>query len=321
MSNRRLFPLLALSMLVGCAGSSASRQESSKDADRIKSTSQSASTLRDERAQIRRRAETFFETALYYKPRESTAPADVFRLSPLIVQEISATDVISSALRPARLIATPERRLERDTERPAVYYSESAVELYGRSLRRLAFAWWLGRETVDTAPTSGWRGFGMTLGDDGFPLFWEILGDAPGPCVLYVSQTLESEARALHGEPADTGRFAIETSHAADSPIVVARVLEDGPVPMGPFIYLSAENATITTLLCRCMPSQVRDFAENNAYELLPVGELRRLSGKIEGGGDVLLDIVRHMEVPDTYCGLPLSEVLRWPAGLRGAQP
>ncbi len=320
--NRRLFLLPALSILVGCAESSRSRQESSQNSNHTRPWSSSATSTREHRAQIRGRVEAVFETALYYKPLEDAAPADVFRLSPLIVQEVGSADDIPSALRPARLIVAPAGRLDRDTGRPAVYYGESAVELFGRPLRRLVFVWWLGSKSNDAAPTSGWRGYSMTLGDDGFPLVWEILGDAPGLCVLFVSQSLENAASAMTGEPTDAQRFAIEKGHAVgSSSIVVARVLEDGPVPMGPFVYLSAENAIITTLLCRCMPSQVRDFAENNAYELRPIDDLRRLAGEMENGADALFEIVRQLESPSTCGDQLLSEVLRWPVEFREAQP
>ena len=54
--------------------------------------------------------------------------------------------------------------------------------------------------------------------------------------------------------------------------MVVARVLADGPMAMGPFVYLTEPGLEVTTLLCRCMPAQVDDFFANTYYELIENG-------------------------------------------------
>jgi hypothetical protein len=52
---------------------------------------------------------------------------------------------------------------------------------------------------------------------------------------------------------------------------VVARVIDDGPVAMGPFMYLSAATRRVSTLICRCMPAQARKLISTSNYDLLPL--------------------------------------------------
>ena len=55
--------------------------------------------------------------------------------------------------------------------------------------------------------------------------------------------------------------------------VIVARVIEDGPVPMGPIVYLSAGTRQVSTLICRCMPAQARKLLATRTYDLLPFQE------------------------------------------------
>jgi hypothetical protein len=51
--------------------------------------------------------------------------------------------------------------------------------------------------------------------------------------------------------------------------VVVARVIEDGPQPMGPIVYVSADGVTVETLICRCMSSQVDELVASETYPLV----------------------------------------------------
>lgn len=114
----------------------------------------------------------------------------------------------------------------------------------------------------------------MTLGDDGFPVIFETNVSSDSQLrVLFVSKSLEEAAAAGNAAVLPERHFSIETSLDNAPRVVVARVLEDGPMPMGPFVYLSRENSSITTLICRCMPSQVRQFVETAYYELRPASD------------------------------------------------
>ena len=63
----------------------------------------------------------------------------------------------------------------------------------------------------------------------------------------------------------------IERSTQGAPRVVVARVIDDGPVAMGPIVYLSAGARAVSTLICRCMPAQVKTLRTTAAYDLLPL--------------------------------------------------
>ena len=55
---------------------------------------------------------------------------------------------------------------------------------------------------------------------------------------------------------------------AAAPDVVVAGIVEDGPIPMGPYVYVDAADQRVTTLLCRCSPSQVDRITDTGYYQL-----------------------------------------------------
>jgi len=48
-------------------------------------------------------------------------------------------------------------------------------------------------------------------------------------------------------------------------------VIDDGPVAMGPIVYLIAGTHSVSTLICRCMPAQAGKILSTSSYELLPL--------------------------------------------------
>lgn len=225
-----------------------------------------------------------FQRALYYKPMETSAPPDVIPLCPLIVQEVDATDRESwHALRPARIELDSAGHWRANIDRPTVYYSETSISIRGTAYRTLSFVWWVGGKLENGNSAPRWRGIVIVFGNDGFPIFQKVIGTADPLEVVFVSESLEQLARMQFGAPLPGRISALEPSAETEPAIVVARILSDGPVPMGPWVYLSRDDATVTTLLCRCMASQVLDFAENNYYELSPSSDLVQLA--LQNGG------------------------------------
>ena len=111
------------------------------------------------------------------------------------------------------------------------------------------------------------QGFRMTLDDNGFALFWEVLSPDPQR-VIFAAQSVEDAAAIEFGEPAPDRQFSVERPVDESPSAVVPRILADGPQPMGPFVYIEGRHHDVTTLLCRCMPSQVEDFRKNAYFEL-----------------------------------------------------
>jgi hypothetical protein len=118
------------------------------------------------------------------------------------------------------------------------------------------------------------QGIRITLNTNGQPVIWEALADNFGAELIFVSQTLEAAALAEHGKPLPGRRYAIERSMKAAPRVIIARVIDDGPVAMGPFVYLSAGTRNVNTLICRCMPAQAKKLLSTSNYELLPLQEM-----------------------------------------------
>lgn len=115
------------------------------------------------------------------------------------------------------------------------------------------------------------QGIRMTLNSAGQPVVWEVLDDSSGAELIFVSQGLESAAAAEFGKALPGRRYSSERSLAEAPKVVVARIIDDGPVPMGPIIYLTAGTHDVSTLICRCMPSQAKRLRATRMYELAPL--------------------------------------------------
>ncbi len=88
--------------------------------------------------------------------------------------------------------------------------------------------------------------------------------------MIFVSEALEKAALAEFGAPMAGRRFAIERSQGEAPKVVVPRIIDDGPVPMGPTLYLMAGKRSVSTLICRCMPAQAKALTATGSYQLEP---------------------------------------------------
>ena len=53
--------------------------------------------------------------------------------------------------------------------------------------------------------------------------------------------------------------------------MVVAHVIADGPVAMGPILYLHPTSHDVLALICRCMPAQFQNLHDQRDYELVEI--------------------------------------------------
>jgi hypothetical protein len=148
-----------------------------------------------------------------------------------------------------------------------VYWERSRVVIDGHSHDQIAYYWWFRAEGADAFAVQGVR---MTLRENGLACVWEVLRDSSNLRVVYVAESVEAAARKKHGGPLPGRRFSIERKRDATPDIVVARVLPDGPMPMGPWIYVLAGADDVSTVLCRCSPSQTKGPLERTDYVLRP---------------------------------------------------
>ena len=248
-----------------------------------------------------------FSEGVLLKPARNGEANPLFDLAPLILHETSGSATNDLATPPS--LGAVALRTDRagqsefvgvDGSRPSVYAARSSREIAGATWEQILFLWWY--EKSSSGPSAA-HGIRITLGEDGFPLVWEVSKSlAPGALdILFVSQTLESEAREAFGPALPERAFACAQRIESAPRTIVARILEDGPLPMGPYAYI-ARNQELTTLLCRCMPAQVDAIAESKNYALTPLAELG-------SWGEKAID---RAFPSDSLC-----RRLRWPPSLR----
>ncbi len=243
------------------------------------------------------RTDARFNLADFYKPdpeHELDLPAAV---APLIVIERAQPD--SDAV----------DRPEGESPRLVLLYAESEAH-FGPVLRRQIIFQWQppdGRPQAKVGSSAdsaaGRIAVRFTLTELGAPMIVEFLpGDPSGsadPAILFVSRSLEDAARRQYGGPLPHRRYACEPAIDSVPEVVIAGVLEDPPVVSGPYLYFADEGQTLTTVICRCSPSQVGDFVGNEYYTLEPLA-----NGDSAGGS---------LSFPDPS---PLTEFLRLPDAL-----
>lgn len=201
-----------------------------------------------QRAAIEERTALVFTNAILFKPRANIPTTDLaFTLAPLLIREVA--------------VSAKETNCGLDK----VFYRLGAAEIAGITRPQMTYLWSCGREKESAL------GVRITLDSHGLPVLWEVLDRQSDLQVVFVSESLEAKAKALFGAPASGRRFAIEQAMGVTPDVVVARVIEDGPTAMGPIVHLTAEPCDISTVICRCMPTQARQLVATKYYQLKPL--------------------------------------------------
>jgi len=226
---------------------------------------------------VRRLTGAQFDNAALFMPG-AVDGADAPPLAPLIVVNMSWA-----------------RAVTLDSVQRSVHMSRVA----GQPYEVLDHVWFLsGRRDFGSAlVVEGYR-LSLLLGADGFPIvarvarFGPDMQDRPS---YFVSRSLEDAAIERFGPPLPGRAFSVEAPLTRASGSFVAGLFADGPVPMGPYVYLDPNGVGVVTVLCRCAASQVDDFAMTAHYDLVdaPGGER---------AGD---------DADDAFWRL--TDVLRWP--------
>jgi hypothetical protein len=197
----------------------------------------------------------------------STPAAD---LAPLIIQEIKtgakATvgqvgqfGTLNDSNGPATL----------DLARPAVYWEVDSVQINGKPHTQFTYQWCYSlKEQPDRRGSLSWQGVRITLDTQGRPAAWEVLADTSGARLIFVSESLEAAAVAEFGKPLAGRRYVVERGVDDVPGAIVPRLVDDGPIAMGPIVYLCAETHNVSTLICRCMPAQVKHLEATHGFDL-----------------------------------------------------
>lgn len=220
-------------------------------------------------AAIYDRAEVQFASAEFFKPRAPSNPPIDVNLAPLIIQQCIEDDPRGVGADRFGTARFADFGMEIAPSSHAVYVGESTALLHGRPFPQLVFVWIYPVEAGD--PQWSVQGVRVTLNVEGAPIVWEVLTSDNGVSLVFVARSIEEAAARQFGPPLPQRRYAVERSISDQPYVVVARVIEDAPMPMGPFVYLMAGTRNAGTVICRCMPSQVDQFADTIEYDLLPL--------------------------------------------------
>ncbi len=228
------------------------------------------------------RAANEFEAATFFKPAGTNSEDLVFKLAPLVLELGGGTQPTEAGF---GALTVSNGVVAVDRSAPAVYFDTGIELLGGRPHLRVVYVWFYQQERGGLLP----QGVRMTLDSAGQPAIWEVLRDASGLQPVFAAQSLEQAAAKEHGQPLAGRRYSLEPGIKTAPDIVVARVTEDGPVPMGPMVYVEKQSGDIATVLCRCMPPQFKRLASTRTYKLMPLSlarsALQTLPDTLKGDG------------------------------------
>jgi hypothetical protein len=224
-------------------------------------------------SQVYLRATNHFATVEFFRPRDTNTSELTFKLAPLILQQTPAHGRQRPRANPFGRLVLRKDRLRLDDSRPMLYVVPDTVEIHGKAHARLTYVWVYSLKPTSPGSALPLQGVRITLNSAGAPAIWEVLADKSGADVVFVSESLAQAAAAEFGAPLPGRKYSIEQSLGAAPRTVVARVIDDGPIPMGPIVYLSAPTHSVATLICRCMPAQARRVSASYTYDLVAPGD------------------------------------------------
>jgi hypothetical protein len=200
-----------------------------------------------------------FEMACLAKPEEDDSLPDlVRRLAPLIIQEVVSPDASSRALEPGCKSLPAE-----------VYFAVGVAQFQAGPRIQVTYGW-----PVTTPDGIGskraMQGVRITLDAGGQPVLWQALRETDSAGAIFVSRNLEAAALAEFGGREAGRTFALERGKRTGAAFRIAALVEDGPVLMGPILYVRAKTHDLMTVGCRCSPTQARQLAGQQTYRLVP---------------------------------------------------
>ncbi len=242
-----------------------------------------------------------YAKARFCKPQKLDPAQAAHEFAPLIVEELKETENP-----PTPKMGMVDNRDRTLFQGATVYFQAGTVHAGDQKLEQIYFLWaYPGGLRSCFVWGAHIRGMRVVLGADGMPLLWEALRDGNEDRIFFVAQSLENAAKRQFGAPLLGRHFAIERSIQDAPRIFVASILDDGPVPMGPYVYVdSSTERNITSMHCRCSPSQFEEAVQTMEYQLLPAENLDAKS--VMEHADIDLEKLREVE--------PLDKLFRWPS-------
>lgn len=224
---------------------------------------QDSAALAAARAEVYTRDKVEFAHATLHKPIDSWTDELGVKLAPLLMEEVRGAErktfghLVSDG---GKVTVSPSK--------PTAYFTKDEIWIKGVQRDQAVFLWFY-QDAGEIVP----QGVRITLDSDGHPAIWEILNDRSGVRQIFVSRSLEAAAASQFGAALPNRSSSLEQS-VADAPnVVVSRVISDGPMAMGPAIYLEQKKHDVATLICRCMPPQAKEVTEATPYEILNMSD------------------------------------------------
>ena len=235
--------LLGLFTLPGCAPPSEETERESTPA--VQENPPSGKT---ESAEVR------FTRARIFVPSGSDRKSPEYLLAPIIVHETASGSKTGYPGWPGE-----------EKKNPQVYLARSVVEINGVTHPQLIYSWRY-RDPAKAAETINGtvRILRMTLNSSGYPAVYEILAGNGELTAVHVSRRLEQESSQEHGQPLPGREYSVERAPG----IKVAGLVEDGPLALGPLVFVSLDGKRVVSLSCRCSPSRIDKADGSHRYDL-----------------------------------------------------
>lgn len=295
--NARLFVFIAASLLFACGCREPAVETEVPEAVDL-------SVVSKEHDAVRKATKRRFKRGAFIQPSDKSDVGELIWMAPLVVQELGEEDdEMESSMRPGTMAVDPSGRAAVDAEHLAIYLVSSRIQIGEREFDQQTFLWFYSPQSTD-GPIR-WRGCRIVLSKDRFGVVWEVLSSEATRRVFCVPKSLEEASAKEYGPPLEGRRYSAEPSLKDHPDVIVARVVGDGPQPMGPFVLLDRSLA-VTTMMCRCDPSQVDAFPQSVNYLLVPIDNMSDLYQ-----GDTPPPNLSFPNPPDD-----LSDVLRLPSDL-----
>ncbi len=284
------FGFLALMSFVAYASGCERARPTSPTSRPVVSTSRPIDKI-DSSANNRDRTSLVFDQALYLKPHLEGDAVLHQRLAPLIAIGVSGAIEDLWRILPLDLDVDYTKSPPQAQSKPrlALYWAQDKDASVEPPRDRMTYLWYKWDDRLHT-PTGGTSidlrhiAISITLDKSGSPMIVRVHegNSGAGSVRFFVTQAVETAARTEFGAPLAGRNFSVEpamdlspVTRDPDSPgPVVPRLLAQGPEPSGPWVYVDASDGRVTTILCRCSPSQVKAFVDTREYELRPLPEL-----------------------------------------------
>ena len=263
-------------------------------------------------ARIRSMADLEFKKAIFWKP-QNTIGTGLGDMAILLVEQVEPP-----ALRPpigqfGAVVENANGKIEVQESEPTIYFGWAQTKIGGDTYRQITFLWFYPNRAPDSRWPIAWRMVRLTLDKSGALFTAEAIDDLDKWDRFFVSASLEDLTQQLYRVPKPGRKFCLERPVEEAPKAMVVRVMEEGPIPTGPYVYLTWPDREISTLLCRCSPSQAEEFVEDRTYVLRPLQALPSslkllweglLTGKGMGGSTVpdlrlptaLMDLIKQTQ-------------------------